>query len=104
MRSGRRKKSASVFAALMEASAPLDAQSIAKSFRQGSKAEPAITRVLASLARLGHVQSGDGGTFALRRSMRISALNSRARRVLATVTDVIEEHALAKVQTAHASV
>jgi hypothetical protein len=53
----------------MEANQPLDARAIARTFKQGAKAEPAITRVLASLARLGHVQSGEGGTFALRRSI-----------------------------------
>nr|WP_244427219.1 DNA methyltransferase [Methyloferula stellata] len=63
------ERAATVFAALMEANEPLDARAIARTFKQGAKAEPAITRVLASLARLGHVQSGEGGTFALRRSI-----------------------------------
>jgi len=47
---------------------PLDAASLAKQFRQGAKAEPAIARVLASLARLGHAHSPDGRVFALRRA------------------------------------
>jgi hypothetical protein len=57
-----------VFATLMGASKPLDASSLAKTFRQGAKVEPAIARVLASVARLGHVHTRDGKTFALRRS------------------------------------
>jgi hypothetical protein len=46
----------------------LDAASLAKLFRQGAKAEPAIARVLASLARQGHAHSPDGRVFALRRA------------------------------------
>jgi hypothetical protein len=61
------ERTATVFAALMQASKPLDAPSLAKSFRQGAKVEATIARVLASLARLGHVYSTDGKTFALRR-------------------------------------
>jgi hypothetical protein len=61
-------RTATVFAALMGASGPLDAQAIAKGFRQGSKIEPAIGRVLASLARLGHVHTSDGRGYALRRT------------------------------------
>jgi hypothetical protein len=57
-----------VFAALMQANRPLDASALARSFRQGVKVEPAISRILASLARLGHVHTGDGKTFALRRA------------------------------------
>ena len=57
-----------MFAALMGASGPLDAQTIAKSCRQGSKIELAIARVLASLARLGHVHTNDGRAFILRRN------------------------------------
>jgi hypothetical protein len=52
----------------MQASKPLDAGAIATTFRQGSKVEPAISRVLSSLARLGHVHTSDGATFALRRT------------------------------------
>ena len=62
------ERTASVFAALMEARKPLDAQTIAKGFRQGAKVEATIARVLASLARLGHLYSSDGKTFALRRA------------------------------------
>jgi hypothetical protein len=61
------ERTAAVFAALMQASEPLEAASLAKSFRQGAKVEATIARVLASLARLGHVHSSDGKTFALRR-------------------------------------
>jgi hypothetical protein len=57
-----------VFAALMQANQPLDAGALARSFRQGVKVEPAISRILASLARLGHVHTSDGKTFALRRA------------------------------------
>ncbi len=62
------ERTAAVFAALMAADKPLDAASLARSFRQGAKAEPAIARVLASLARLGHAHSPDGRVFALRRA------------------------------------
>lgn len=61
-------RTAAVFAALMAAREPLDAGALAKTFRQGAKVEPAISRVLASLARLGHVHTADGKSFALRRS------------------------------------
>jgi Fe2+ or Zn2+ uptake regulation protein len=57
-----------VFAALMQANRPLDASALARSFRQGVKVEAAISRVLASLARLGHVHTSDGKTFVLRRA------------------------------------
>ena len=62
------ERTAAVFAALMQAETPLDAETLAKTFRQGAKAQPTIARVLASLARLGHVHSSDGKTFALRRA------------------------------------
>ncbi len=62
------ERTAAVFAALMQADKPLDTGSLARSFRQGAKAEPAIARVLASLARLGHAHSPDGRVFALRRA------------------------------------
>ncbi|MDI9848974.1 class I SAM-dependent DNA methyltransferase [Rhodoblastus sp. 17X3] len=64
---GDLERTAAVFDALMGASAPLDEKTIARGFRQGAKVEAAIARVLASLARLGHVHSSDGKTFALRR-------------------------------------
>jgi len=62
------ERTAAVFAALVDARQPLDARAIAATFRQGSKVEPAISRVLASLARLGHAHTSDGATFALRRT------------------------------------
>ncbi|TAL76698.1 MAG: hypothetical protein EPN75_13920 [Beijerinckiaceae bacterium] len=62
------ERTAAVFAALMNASAPLDGAAIARSFRQGMKIEPAILRVLAALARIGNVHTSDGRRFALRRS------------------------------------
>jgi hypothetical protein len=62
------ERTAAVFATLMQADKPLDAPSIARAFRQGAKVEPAIARVLASLARLGHAYSTDGRTFVLRRA------------------------------------
>jgi hypothetical protein len=61
------ERTASIVAALVDARHPLDAHAVAATFRQGSKVEPAI-RVLASLARLGHVHTSDGATFALRRT------------------------------------
>lgn len=66
--SGDVERTACVFAALMAAGGPLDSRTVAKGFRQGAKVEPAIRRVLASLARLGHVHTNDGRAFALRRS------------------------------------
>ena len=62
------ERTAAVFAALLQAEKPLDAETLAKTFRQGAKAQATIARVLASLARLGHVHSSDGKTFALRRA------------------------------------
>jgi Fe2+ or Zn2+ uptake regulation protein len=66
--SGDVERTAVVFATLMAASGALDAKTIAKGFKQGAKVEPAIARVLASLARLGHVHTNDGRSFALLRS------------------------------------
>jgi len=43
------------------------AKTLARSFRQGAKAEPAIARVLASLARLGHIYTAEGRDYGLRR-------------------------------------
>ena len=59
---------AAVFAALMQARAPLDARTIAGAFRLSARAEPAIARILAALARLGHAYTSDGRAFALRRT------------------------------------
>ena len=56
------------FAALIRARAPLDARTIANGFRQGARAEPAISRILASLARLSHAHTSDGRGYALRRT------------------------------------
>jgi hypothetical protein len=61
------ERTAAVFAALSGARGPLDAKILARSFRQGAKAESAIARVLASLARLGHIYTADGRDYALRR-------------------------------------
>jgi hypothetical protein len=61
-------RTAAVFAALMQARAPLDARTIARAFRQGARTEPAIARILASLARLSHAYTNDGQTYALRRT------------------------------------
>ena len=62
------ERTALVFAALMQANRPLDASALARNFRKGAKVESAISRVLASLARLGHVHTSDGKTFTLRRA------------------------------------
>ena len=64
---GEVERTAAVFAALAEARGALDAPSVARGFRPGAKVEPAIARILASLARLGHAHTTDGQTFALRR-------------------------------------
>ena len=61
------ERTAAVFAALSDARGPLDAKTLARSFRQGAKAEPAIARVLASLGRLGHIYTADGRDYGLRR-------------------------------------
>ena len=65
---GDLERAAAVFAALLEARTPLDARTLAATFKQGAKVEPAIARVLSSLARLGHVNTSEGTSFALRRS------------------------------------
>ncbi|MGB6326984.1 MAG: type IIL restriction-modification enzyme MmeI, partial [Methylocella sp.] len=65
---GDLERAAAVFAALTEASTPLDARLIAAKFRQGQKIEPSVTRILAAFARMGQFHAGDGKTFALRRS------------------------------------
>ena len=61
------EQTAAVFAALTEASGPLDAKGLAMQFRRTRTTEARIAEVLASLARLGYVTSDDGRTFALRR-------------------------------------
>lgn len=56
-------------AALASAAAPLSADALAASFKQGRKIAPKVAAVLAALARTGYVATGDGGrTFALRRA------------------------------------
>ncbi|MDQ6867877.1 MAG: class I SAM-dependent DNA methyltransferase [Pseudomonadota bacterium] len=61
------ERTAAVFAALTEASTPLDAQSIAAKFRQGQKIEPSVARILAAFARMGQFHTGDGERFTQRR-------------------------------------
>ncbi|MDB5594546.1 MAG: hypothetical protein JWM36_1507 [Hyphomicrobiales bacterium] len=62
------ERTAAVFDALWSAGGRrMDARALAATFRQGAKAEPAITRILASLSRLGHLATQDGKSFALRR-------------------------------------
>jgi hypothetical protein len=61
------ERTAAVFAALTEASTPLDAKSIAAKFRQGRKIEPSVARILAAFARMGQFHTGDGARFTLRR-------------------------------------
>jgi hypothetical protein len=61
------ERTAAVFAALAMATKPVDAAGIASMYRQGARVEQAVFRVLAALARLGHVHSPDGKSFALRR-------------------------------------
>jgi len=63
-----RDRTAAVFAALLQARAPLGAKAIAGGFRQGAKVEPAIAKILAALARLGHAYTDDGRIYALRRA------------------------------------
>jgi hypothetical protein len=60
-------QTAAVFAALASAAGPVDAGTIAAGYRRTRNLEPTITRVLASLARLGHVTTRDGRTFGIRR-------------------------------------
>lgn len=64
---GAVEQTAAVFAALASASMPLDAKAIAGQFKSTKTIEKKIGEVLASLARLGHITSVDGKTFALRR-------------------------------------
>jgi hypothetical protein len=65
--SGAVEQTAAVFVALAAASSPLDAKAIAAQFKKTKTAEKKIADVLGSLARLGHVTSIDGKSFALRR-------------------------------------
>jgi hypothetical protein len=61
------EQTAAVFAALAAAGSPLNAKAIAAQFKKTKMAEKKIADVLGSLARLGHVTSIDGKSFALRR-------------------------------------
>ena len=66
---GAVEQTASTFAALVAANAPLDAAAIASGFRQGKRVEKKINAVLMSLARLGHVTATNGGQkFEIRRA------------------------------------
>lgn len=53
---------------LIEAEGAVDAATIAQAFKQGRKALPAVSAVLASLHRMGLVSTADGKTFAFRRA------------------------------------
>lgn len=57
-----------VHQALLAAEGPLDAETIAAGFKQGRKALPAVSAVLASLFRMGLVSTADGRSFAFRRA------------------------------------
>jgi SAM-dependent methyltransferase len=62
-------QTAAVMAALAAASSPLDADAIARAFKQGRKISHKISAILAALARVGFVTTTDGGgTFRLRRA------------------------------------
>ena len=62
------EQAAEVFSALAAARGPLDAATIAASYKQGKKAEPKIAAILAAASRIGEVATLDGGrTFAFRR-------------------------------------
>jgi hypothetical protein len=62
-------QTASVMAVLAGAYEPLDATSIAITFKQGRKVLAKVASVLTALVRLGYVDTGDGGkTYALRRA------------------------------------
>jgi hypothetical protein len=62
-------QTAAVMAVLASATAPLGADGIAARFRQGRKCARNVKAVLASLARMGRLDTRDGGkTFLLRRS------------------------------------
>lgn len=65
--SGAVEQTAAVFAVLASAAGPIDAAAIAGQFRKTRTTERKVGEVLASLARLGHVMSTDGLTFALRK-------------------------------------
>ena len=62
-------QTAAVMSALAVASGPLDAATVASRFKQGRKIAPKVAAVLAALARMGFIDSPDGGqAFILRRA------------------------------------
>jgi hypothetical protein len=62
------EQAAEVFSALAAARGPVDAATIASTYKQGKKAEPKIAAILAAAARIGEVATLDGGmTFQFRR-------------------------------------
>jgi hypothetical protein len=63
-----RDQTVAIHAALLSAEGPLDALSIAQSFKQGRKCLPAVEAVLAAFFRMGLVSSSDGRCFQLRRA------------------------------------
>lgn len=62
-----RDQTPAVLQRLMEADGTLDANAIALSFKQGRRALPAVSAVLAALYRMGLVSTSDGKSFSLRR-------------------------------------
>jgi hypothetical protein len=63
-----RDQTVAIHAALLSAEGPLDALSIAQSFKQGRKCLGAVEAVLAAFFRMGLVSSADGKSFQLRRA------------------------------------
>nr|WP_120278133.1 DNA methyltransferase [Rhizobium sp. AG855] len=63
-----RDQTVAIHAALLSAEGPLDALSIAQSFKQGRKCLPAVEAVLAAFFRMGLVSSVEGKSFSLRRA------------------------------------
>jgi hypothetical protein len=61
------EQTATVFAALAAAGEPVSVAHIANDFRKTKNLEENISKVLYSLARLGHVTTKDGKTFQMRR-------------------------------------
>jgi hypothetical protein len=62
-------QTAAVMAALASSLAPIGAEALAAGFRQGRRALPQVSSVLASLMRMGFVATPDGGrTFIMRRA------------------------------------
>jgi hypothetical protein len=67
--SGEVEQTAAVMAALACAIRPLDAVSLAATFKQGRRVAPKIAAILSALARMAFAATADGGrTFALRRA------------------------------------